>query len=597
MDDEREPRLTETTVRELARQQSYDRGQSYYERGAVGDVVRRENTLRAAVEGSQYQPYTVTIEFDDAGVVDTACSCPYDHGGICKHRVAVLLTYIRDPDRISHERPIAEMIAQADRDTLEDLLVDLVDSRPEVGEWIQTRLGTTTGDASSEISVNLESIRRRANYALPDPRPHGRGHDDAYAEAERMAEELDELIEQARAAIEAEDGETALEVLEVIAEVLTENRWAGLLPHDVPAVYEALDDLNESFIEAILTADLTESKRIDWEQRLLEWDDQLHHFMGESTFAAAADAAIEGWDDDRVQQAMKGSLDEGEFWEDDSRWYEEDIVAARLAVLKRQGRTEEYLNLAGAAGQSQAYATMLVQDGRVEKAVEYGIERLSTPDALLELAKTLREHGHTEAALTVAEHGLTVEGYGKERLASWLRDRAATADESDLALEAAVTAFEASPSLQAYQAVEEVAGDDWEHVRSELLDSLRSQEPSYRTASRIVEVFIHEELYDEAIEVADSSGSASVVEPVVEAAIEERPHWAIRACKEQAEPIIEQGKHDSYRTAVRWLERAGKAARAAGELEEWRAYVEEVKDDHYQKYKLRPMLEDLLEAF
>jgi uncharacterized Zn finger protein len=192
MDDEREPRLTETTVRELARQQSYDRGQSYYERGAVGDVVRRENTLRAAVEGSQYQPYTVTIEFDDAGVVDTACSCPYDHGGICKHRVARLLTYIRDPDRISHERPIAEMIAHADRDTLEDLLVDLVDSRPEVGEWIQTRLGTTTGDASSEISVNLESIRRRANHALPDPRPHGRGHGDADAEAERMAEELDE---------------------------------------------------------------------------------------------------------------------------------------------------------------------------------------------------------------------------------------------------------------------------------------------------------------------------------------------------------------------------------------------------------------------
>jgi uncharacterized Zn finger protein len=176
----------------LARQQSYDRGQSYYERGAVGEVVRRGNTLRADVEGSQYQPYTVTIEFDDAGVVDTACSCPYDHGGICKHRVAVLLTDIRDPDRVSHERPIAEMIAQADRDTLEDLLFDLVDSRPEVGERIQTRLGTTTGDASSEISVNLESIRRRANHALPDPRPHGRGHGDADAEAERMAEELDE---------------------------------------------------------------------------------------------------------------------------------------------------------------------------------------------------------------------------------------------------------------------------------------------------------------------------------------------------------------------------------------------------------------------
>lgn len=591
----RKPTLTEATIRELARPQSYDRGQSYYEQGAVGDVVRRGDTLRADVEGSQYQPYTVTIEFDDAGVARTECSCPYDHGGICKHRVAVLLTYIRDPDRISHEQPIAELIAEADRDTLEAVLVDLVDSRPAVAEWLEPRLGATEDEGPSDVSVNLDSIRRQAKHALPDP--GRRGHGDAYAEAERMAEELDGLIEQARTAIEAGDGETALDILEVITEVLTENRWAGLLPHDIPDVYEVLGDLSEAFTEAILTADLTESERHDWEQRLTDWDDQLQHFMGESTFATAADAAAQGWDAERVQQAMAGALDEGEFWDDEPHWYATDIVTARLAVLERQGRTEEYLNLARAAGQSRAYARMLVQEGRVEEAVEYAIERLSTPRALLELAETLREHDHTAAALTVAEHGLTVDGYGKDTLAGWLRDRAASAGETDLALKAAVTAFETSPSLQSYQAAEEVAGDDWERVRSELLDWLRAQDPSHRTASRTVEVFIHEGLYDEAIEVADSSGRASVVEPVVEAVLEERPQWAISACKAQAEPIIEQGKHDSYRTAVRWLERAGKAARAADELDEWRAYVEDLKDDHYRKYKLRPMLEELLEEF
>ena len=69
----------------------------------------------------------------------------------------------------------------------------------------------------------------------------------------------------------------------------------------------------------------------------------------------------------------------------------------------------------------------------------------------------------------------------------------------------------------------------------------------------------------------------------------------ISTCKAQAEPIIEQGKHDSYRTAVRWLRQAGEAAQAANELETWREYVETIRDDHYRKYKLRPMLEDLLE--
>jgi uncharacterized Zn finger protein len=597
MSNEQEPTMTEATVRELARATSYERGQSCYERGAVSDVVRRGEMLRAAVEGRQYQPYTVTITFDDAGVAETDCSCPYDHGGICKHRVAVLLIYICDPDCITHEQPIAEMIVDADRDTLQDLLVELVDSRPEVAEWIETRLDATEeGTApSSPVSINLDSIHRQANRALPDPGP--RGHGDAYTEAEHMAEDLDALIEQARIAIKADDGETALDVLEVITEVLAENKWAGLLPPDVTGVYEGLDDLSDTFIEAILTADLTESERDDWEQRLTEWNDQLRPFMAESTLAAAAAAAVQGWDDERVQQAMQGALDEGEFWDDDARWYADDIVAARLAVLERQRRTDDYLNLARAAGQTQAYARMLVQEGRIEAAVNYGVERLSTPSTLLELAKTLHEHDQTQAALTVAEHGLTVDGLRQDTLAEWLRDQAASVDDAELALEAAVTAFETRPSLRAYQAVEEIADDDWESVRAALLEGLQTQDPGRRAASQTVEVFLHEELYDEAIVLADSAGRASVVEPVVKAILEERPQWAISACKAQAEPIIEQGKHDSYRTAVRWLEHAGQAARTAGELEEWRAYVEDIKDEHYRKYKLRPMLEDLLEEF
>ncbi|WP_458190711.1 SWIM zinc finger family protein [Haladaptatus sp. NG-WS-4] len=595
MDGERKPTLTEATVRELARSKSYERGQSYYEQRAVSDVIRRDETLQAEVMGSQYQPYRVTIEFDDAGIARTDCSCPYDHGGICKHRVAVLLTYIRDPGRISHEQAITEVIADADPDTLQDLLVGLVDSRPEIAELIESRLGTTQDRtaAAAQVSVNLDSIRRQASHALPNPGQ--RGHGDAYAEAERMAEELDVLIEQARRAIEVDDGETALEVLEAITEAIVAGRWAELLPHDVPSVYEVLGDLSETFTEAILTADLTESEQDDWEQRLTEWDDQLMYFMGESTLAAAADAAGQGWDDERVQQAMQGVLGENEFWDEDERWYEEDIIAARLAVLERRGRTEEYLNLAQAAGQSLAYARMLVQDGRIEEAVEYGIERLSTPGALLELAKTLREHDRTQAALTVAEHGLTIEGFQQDALAEWLRDRAVSVGDTELALEAAVTAFETNPSLRTYQAVEETAGDNWEPIRAELLEFLRTQDPGRRRAGRVVEVFLHEELYDEAIECADRVGHASVVEPVVDAVLEVRPQWAISACKAQAEPIIENGQHDRYRTAVRWLERAGQAAQAADELDEWRAYVEDLRDEHYRKYKLRPMLDELLE--
>jgi uncharacterized Zn finger protein len=134
-------------------------------------------------------------------------------------------------------------------------------------------------------------------------------------------------------------------------------------------------------------------------------------------------------------------------------------------------------------------------------------------------------------------------------------------------------------------------------VREELLASLVDLNTTARTARRHVDILLYAERYDEAIAIANRFSDYEVVKPVVEAAFEERPQWTIDACKAQAEPIIEGGESQKYRHAIQWLETAGKAARAAGELDEWRTYVEGLKDDHYRKYKLRPMLEELLEEF
>ncbi|WP_165874782.1 SWIM zinc finger family protein [Natrarchaeobius oligotrophus] len=590
--DERWPPVTEATISDLARSSSYDRGQSYYERGAVGEMVRRGKTVRADVEGSQYQPYTVTIEFDDAGVAGTECTCPYDHGGICKHRVAVLLTCLRDPERVDDRPPVSELIEGTSRESLEELLIELAENRPGIAEWIDLRLTSVDATASdTTVSVDIESVRKRANHALP--KPGQRGHSDAYAEAERMASELDELIEQARQALDAGDGETAVEILEAVTEVLATNRWPGLLPRDVTKLYETLAALGKTFAEAILLVELSESEREQLEQRLTEWDEQIRHFTGRPTLAVGADAARDGWDDDRLQQALDGSLAAGELDIDEPE-YVDGLTTVRLAALERQERTDKYLNLAKAAGKTQLYTEMLARKGEIQAAVDCAIENLSTPQSLLEIAKILRATGNSMAALDVAEHGLAVDGVRKDRLTEWLRDRAASLGEEDLALRAGIVAFEESPSPSTYGSVEELAGDEWESVRSELLASLREQHP---TSQQAAEVFLEEDLYDEAIEVADRSGRFRVVETVVEKVTAHRPQWVIRTCKSNAEPIVEQGKHDSYETAVRWLRYAGEAAQEADELDEWHEYVETMREKHYRKYKLRPMLDDLLGEF
>lgn len=600
MTDEREPPLTETAVRKLARSKSYDRGQSYYEEGRVLDVTRRGELLQAAVEGSQYEPYTVLIEFNDSGVATTECSCPYDYGGICKHRVAVLLTYLHDSEVIDQRPAVSEVVDDASREQLVELIVELVETHPHLVEWIETQLeshdivDTTDTTRQGPSEINLESIRQQVKTALPNPNRKPRT--DAYTLFEQAADDIQRIIEQAWNAIEAADADTALDILAVTAEEITRGNWIQLMPPDSYAMDEVLEELDAALAEAVLMADFSETERDSWAEQISEWNDELTRYAGLPYFQTAVAAATRGWEDDLLQQALQGELD-AKNTHDSSSVYTDGVTDIRLNVLERQDRIEEYLNLAAAAGKTEAYATMLAKDERFEEAVEYGIEQLETTGQFLALAKTLRDHDRPREAMRMAEHGLTVDGPKKDELGAWLRDCASSMDEPELALEGAIESFKSSPSLVTWQAVEALADDDWESIRLELLEFLSTQVSDSRAAEEQVDVFLYENQYDEAIAVAEAVNRTRVIEPVVDAVLDERSQWAIDVCKEQAEQIIEQGEHDRYRTATRWLEKAGTAAQAAGEQDEWREYVEAIIEQHSRKYKLVPMLEELLDEF
>ena len=601
---EQDPQLTEAAINRLARPQSYDRGEEYYDRGAVIAVVRRGDRLRAEVKGSQYEPYQVQIELDETGVVDTACSCPYDHGGICKHRVAVLLTYVRDPDEIDRRPPTSELIADAEPEVLRDVLSSLVESRPELAEQVESRLetrdsGNGGGDARDRTpDINRESIRQQVQYVLRPTEGRSAHAYDPYEAVETDVEKLRGLLDQARTAVEASDGETALDILEPLTDELMDEEWLVLSYDDSNAIFEFFDEVDRVLAEALLTADLTAAERADWEDRLWAWEKEMGGYTHHPPYSVALEAAQRGWNFEPVQRAMQGDIGYADLWEGDPPWYAEDFVRARLDVLERQGRIEEYLNLAEAAELIDDYVTTLVEEGRVDEAIEYGRRNLYAPDEALALAKVLRKHDRPEAALEIAQHGLRLDdSSGQAELAEWLRDRASSMGESDIALEAAIAAFDASPTLAAYQAAEELAGEGWPDVREEVLESLAARNTRQRVARRHVEIFLYADRYDEAIAIADRFSDYKVVEPVVEAVWEEHPHWTVDACKEQTEPIVEEGQSQRYRHAVRWLEYAGKAAQVSGQLDEWCAYVAKLRDEHYQKYKLRPMLDDLLEEF
>ena len=235
---------------------------------------------------------------------------------------------------------------------------------------------------------------------------------------------------------------------------------------------------------------------------------------------------------------------------------------------------------------------MLVRLGRVEEATSYGRQYLATPDEALTLAKALYEHGEREQSLQIAEHGLRLEGR-KALLAKWLRDQALLMGEQSRALPAAEVVYRDEISLENYQRVAEIAGERWPERRTELLDYTRSKISAYHKGQ--VDVLLHEGLIGDAIAMLDPYASHTLVEQVVDAALEAKPHldWVIEACRKQAEYIMDKGKAELYSAAVNWLAKARRAYQILGRKEEWQAYLNELLIQHGRKYKLVPMLKTL----
>jgi uncharacterized Zn finger protein len=134
--------VTQDTIRALATPESFARGRSYFDDGAVSDLIRRGDRLTAEVEGSEFEPYQVSVRLHDGGVAEARCTCPYDWGGYCKHIVAVLLKFADEATRIIERKPIGDLLRGLDQAQLIKLLEKRAESDSELAAWIEAELAT-----------------------------------------------------------------------------------------------------------------------------------------------------------------------------------------------------------------------------------------------------------------------------------------------------------------------------------------------------------------------------------------------------------------------------------------------------------------------
>ena len=577
--------ISEGRIRDNASPESFARGEDYYRQGAVLSLTLRGGVLRADVAGSEFAPYEVRVAFDEAGIAEAVCGCPYEWGGWCKHIVAALLASTHEPGSVRELPALEEVLSGLDRDQLQELLLKLAERDPSMAEVIESELLLSASPDARP--VNAEAIRRRLRSSIHDV---GYRHYDDYRGSGGDLDEARRILDGAWNLIRSDDARNALPVLETITEEYTEDwdmsDWEMMGDYGGELV-DFFEEVGAALTEALLSVDLSPHEKEDWSAKLDVWWGELGDYDTGDTFGAAFLAVEQGWSYPPLVRVLEGKVPDDEFFEE---LFDAPLTTARLNVLERQGRHEEYLRLSEAAEEITAHAIMLARLGRVEEAVEYSLERLVAPEEALAVSEVLREHGGPEAALRVGEYGLSLEGR-KGRLATWVRDLAEGVGRPDLALQAAVAAFRADPDLASYRRVRQLSGEEWPGRREELLDHLRQSVPYYPRGH--VEVFLHEGLVQDAIDAVEESPIETLLEQVVDAAIESHPDWVIETCRAEAEEIMDSGRSKYYGEAAGWLAKARNAYLLDRREEEWRDYLDELIDLHRRKYKLRPMLEDL----
>lgn len=162
-----------------------ERGWNYYKKGSVKHLVRKDGRIEAVVTGSEY--YRVSMEYDGHNVSGAYCSCPYAAGGnMCKHMAAVLYEADQSNNRrdesispgaeesdvfsnLADVLPIAKIIREADRNKLEELLIEFADRDCKIENYIRATLSGMGSpiklrEIKKEISAIFSAHTGRGGY-------------------------------------------------------------------------------------------------------------------------------------------------------------------------------------------------------------------------------------------------------------------------------------------------------------------------------------------------------------------------------------------------------------------------------------------------
>src|SRR5258706_5937988 len=255
--------LSEADLQAYSDEASFQKGYDYYLHHAIVEPTLSESVLRAFCHGSSGSPYRVEATLLPAGdksahkVVSAGCSCP--QGGFCKHLVALLLTWIHQPERFVVRSWLMGRLSEKSREELLALLEQLVQRQPDIEPMVELLVELPLATPAQEKKRSGRGRERTLDpstiQSQVDSAVYKAG--EGWGAASRVAAELDRLCDIGKSFAEAGEWANAQVVYATLAEE-TVIQYEGL--HDEGQVSWILEQCATGLV-ACLNAQSTFPKR------------------------------------------------------------------------------------------------------------------------------------------------------------------------------------------------------------------------------------------------------------------------------------------------------------------------------------------------
>jgi uncharacterized Zn finger protein len=563
------PRLTESQIRELATEQSFERGDRYYHQGAIFNAMRQGLELRSDCQGSTI--YHVQAKLNQQGLESARCTCPYDWGGLCKHQVALLLTYLHDPQQFQVIPPMNQLLASHSREDLVTLIGQMIQRHPELLYLVEL---STPHPANQPMEMS--TYRRKAQQAFKREDP------------EEIVEGLEGLVEAAEQLLERGDWLNAGALYHLLLEELVASYDYEMFEIDYDGdvaciTQDAVEGLNQCFSKA---QELDSQVRKAWLTTLFEAELQELE-LGGIDFAAGAKEALLDWATDEDWKWLEPQIREAISKHDS--WAKEQLVNLLAQRQQRSGSGKAARDLIHELGTPEQRAFLLVEEGKFEDAIAIAQENFShLPGLGTQFADALLAANRPDLALQwISQQPDNPRNYGHKR---WLSQFHRTHGNPELALQMDYEEFQARPSFPSYLELRKFAQSlgTWDTLRSKIIQQL---EQSKQTIV-LIDIAVEEGDGDRALQLlrSDPRSQFTRAEAVAKAIESTRPQDSIALYNQLANHFIEQRQRGAYQSAAGYLKRVKALHEATRTEEDWRSTIQQIRT----KYARLPALQDEL---